>query len=277
MGNGGIPALPLGGLLPLAIRVPDHPPGIGLELLAPVHQLREPALGLEGLQVVPGLEQGIEQGLLHIAGTHHPGGDPVDGGVKIIQADQHLMGCIVADDLLGDLHQLVIQQHHMVAIPADAPGHMEGDPVEVAQQAGDLIADHLGGVVMAVVQQVVDPGMGGRVGDIKFAGSHRVGLQANAEHLGFHAVHHPGQLFCKDLIQAILEPEPRGHAVGGYVLVAVGHPYVAGTVGVQLPGEIGGDPAAGDAVADPEAANVLVGAAEGQAIPRIPPLKPRSP
>ena len=108
--------------------------------------------------------------------------------------------------------------------------------------------------------------MGGGIGDIEFAGTYRIGFQANAEHLGFHAIHHPGQLFCKDLIQAILEPEPGPHTVRRDVFISIRHPYVAGGIGMQLFCKIGGDPAAGDPMLDPEAANGLVGTAEGQAI-----------
>ena len=119
---------------------------------------------------------------------------------------------------------------------------------------------------MAIVQQVVDARMGAGVADVELGGADGVGLHANAEDLALHAVDDAGELLLEDLVQALFQAQARGEAVGGHVLVAVRDPDVAQNVVVELPGDVGGDAAALDAVAHPERAHVFLRGGEGEIV-----------
>ena len=157
----------------------------------------------------------------------------------------------------------------MVGVPADGPGDVQRDLREESQQGGDFVADHLGGVVVAVVHQrdalfFVHGGVGQR----ELGAAHRISLHTDAEHLGFHA----GLDLIKvirlrqDFINAGLVALAGTHAVGGNVLEAVAGPYIHGTGLAQLLGQILADADAGLAMLHPEAAGVLVGAGQRQRV-----------
>lgn len=76
----------------------------------------------------------------------------------------------------------------MVRVPADGAGDVEGDLREEGQQGGDLIADHFGGMVVAVIHQrnALFPVEGG-VAQGKLGAAHGVRLHTDAEHLALDA------------------------------------------------------------------------------------------
>ena len=88
---------------------------------------------------------------MHVAGSHYPGGNSIDRGVKKVQANQNAVQRIIAHDFFGYLLELVFQQHHMVAVPADRPGHMQRNLIKKGKQAWNFIADHLSGMVVSIV------------------------------------------------------------------------------------------------------------------------------
>ena len=76
----------------------------------------------------------------------------------------------------------------MVGVPADGAGDVERDLREEGQQGRNLVADHLGGMVVAVIHQrnALFPVEGG-VAQGKLGTAHGVSLHADAEHLAFDA------------------------------------------------------------------------------------------
>ena len=111
---------------------------------------------------------------------------------------------------------------------------------------------------MAVVQQVVDAWMGSGVAHVELVAAHGVALHADGENLALHAVDDVGELFGKDLIQAVLEPQAGPQPVGGNILIAVGNPDVVEHHVIQLFADALGNPAAGDAVVNPEFAYFFI-------------------
>ena len=152
-----------------------------------------------------GLKHCPQKRLLSIAGTDNPGCDAVDGGVEEVKADEHLVQCIVADDLLHDLLEFVLKNNDVVGIPAHSAGDVERDLVKVAQQGRNLVADPLGGMIVTVVQEVVDAGMGCCITHVKLVGADRIAFQTDAEDLALHAVDDIGHGFGKDFVQCTLQ------------------------------------------------------------------------
>lgn len=130
----------------------------------------------------------------------------VDARVEVVEPDHHPIERVAADDLLGDLPQLVVEEDDVVAVPADGAGHVQRDLIEEEEHRGELIRDHLGGVEVAVVQQA-EHAVLGRVIHIELVGTDRAALHADAEHLAFDRVGNvPGcELFGVDLVERLLE------------------------------------------------------------------------
>ena len=157
----------------------------------------------------------------------------------------------------------------MIAVPAHRAGDVQGDLREEGQQCRDFVADHLGGVIVAVVHQgdALIPVHGG-VAQGKFRAAYGIALHADAEHLALHAgldlieVKGLGENF----VDGLLVAQPGAQPVGGDVLEAVARPDVHGTDLPQLLRQILRDAHAGPAVLDPEAAGFLVGGTERQRI-----------
>ena len=157
----------------------------------------------------------------------------------------------------------------MVGVPADGAGDVEGDLREEGQQGGDLIADHLGGMVVTVVHQrnALFPVEGG-VAQGKLGAAHGVSLYADAEHLALDAGLHQLEVvrLAQNLVDAGLVAVARAFAIRRYVLKAVARPNVHGAGLPQLLGQILADADAGLAVLHPEFPGLLVGAGKGQRV-----------
>ena len=48
-----------------------------------------------------------------------------------------------ADEVLADFLGFFIQQYHMIAVPVDGPGDVQGNLREEGQQGGNLVTDYL--------------------------------------------------------------------------------------------------------------------------------------
>ena len=197
-----------------------------------------------------------------------PSRQAVDGGIKVIQSDIHPFYA-AADDLPADLLGFVIKQHHMVAVPANGSGDMEGDLREESQQGGDFVADDFCGVIVAVVHQrdtfiSIESG----VAQGKLSGTHRVRFHADTEHFALDAGLDFGKIvgFGQDLVNGLPITLPRPHAVAGDVLETVACPDIHHAGLSQLLRQIAADADAGFPVLDPEPARLLVGGAEGQRV-----------
>ena len=76
------------------------------------------------------LEQGEEECFLRGADADDPGGDAVDAGVEVIEADRCASEKITAHQLFHDRTRRVVEDDNVVAVPAHASA-------DVQQQAGD--------------------------------------------------------------------------------------------------------------------------------------------
>ena len=210
------------------------------------------------------------QGLLHIAETRDPRGDAVDGGVEVIQRQIHpAVQAAAAGDLLAEFLCFIVKQYHMVTVPAHRAGDVQGDLREEGQQCRDFVADHLGGVIVAVVHQGdAFAGIHGGVAQGELCTAHGVALHADAEHLAFDAGLDLGKIkgLRENFVDGLLVAHARPEAVSGDVLEAVPCPDVHGDHTAQLFCKVLGDTDAGFAVLDPEAAGLLVGGTERQRI-----------
>lgn len=253
---------------PAAVFVPDFPEGGGFQLLLEHHELGKIAAVLKGFFRFHRLEQGKQQGLLQVSEAGGPGRQAVDGGVEVVQGDVHPLRA-AADNLPADFAGFVVEQHHMVAVPADGPGDVEGDLGEEGQQRRDLIAHHLGGVVVAVVHQgdALVPVEGG-VGEGELRAAHSVRLHPDAKYLALNAGLHQLEVvgLGEDFVDGLAVTRPGLHAVAGDVLEAVPRPDVHHAGLAQLLRQVLGDADAGFPMVDPEAARLLVGGGQGQRV-----------
>ena len=157
----------------------------------------------------------------------------------------------------------------MVRVPADGAGDVERDLREEGQQGRDLIADHLGGVVVTVIHQgnALFPVEGG-VAQGKLGAAHGVGFHTDAEHLALDAGLYQLEVvrLAQDLVNACLIAVAGAFAVRRYVLEAVACPDVHGAGLPQFLRQILADTDAGLAVLHPEFPGLFVGAGKGQRV-----------
>ena len=158
----------------------------------------------------------------------------------------------------------------MVAVPPDAPAHVEQHFVQHAEIGRKLVRNHLGGVEMARVETAHFPSRR-RVKQIEFVGAHGTAFDADAEKFGLHGV--PLVLFRETGLEAGVErshqPLPRRHTVGGDVLEAVRGPEVDHRGAPQRLAEGRADLPAAQAVIDPELPDPPVGMGEGKVVVQL--------
>ncbi len=158
----------------------------------------------------------------------------------------------------------------MVAVPAHAAADVEQQPGHVEQHGGDLVGDHLGGVEVACVEAEQHVAPAGRVAQVELVRADHVALGAEAKEFGLdRVVAEPAvNLGGHDRVERLAQQAARGEPVDRGVLEAVGDPDIAHAGRAERAAEVLGDAPAGDAVLDPEAAHVGVGAGQGEAVLR---------
>ena len=80
-----------------------------------------------------------EQGAEHVAGTDDPGGDTVDAGVEIIEADMDAIDVTVSNYFAGDGKKVVGEGYDVVAIPMNTAADVEHDLGQELEDAGDFV------------------------------------------------------------------------------------------------------------------------------------------
>src|SRR3954454_3868392 len=92
------------------------------------------------------------------------------------------MELIAADYLLRDVHEFVVQQHHVVAVPTDGTADVKQQAGAEQQHGRDLFRDHLSWMIVARVQakELLPRDRGSRVEPGR---SRRVAFRADAEQL----------------------------------------------------------------------------------------------
>ena len=247
--------------------VPDRAEGERLELFEERQPRGGIALGLEPAQGLGRLEQGEQERLEHAPRADDPGRHPVDAGVEEVEPDMHPAEVVAPDQLLRDRLQLVGEDHHVVAVPPHAAADVQQDLVEVLEHGRDLVRDDLGRMVVAGVQAQELLARDG-VAEVELVRADDVALRADAEQLALDGVAVVLRVdrLGEDRVERIGEPLARPLAVDGTVLGAVGDPDVGDAGGPQGLADRAADPAAGDAVVDPEPPDGRVGVGQGVAV-----------
>ena len=143
-----------------------------------------------------------------------PGRHPVDAGVEEVEPDVHAVEVVAADQLLGDRLELVGEDHHVVAVPANAPADVQQDLVQVHEHRRDLVRDDLGRMIVAGVQAQELVAREG-IAEVKLVRADDVALRAEAEQLALDGVADvPGvERLGEDRVQRFGEPLARSLAV----------------------------------------------------------------
>ena len=94
---------------------------------------------------------------------------------------------ITAHEFLCDCLEIVVEDDDVVAVPTDAPAHVQQDFRQERKDRAQLVDDRLGRVVVPGVECIQDtPGQ--RVSEIELVRAHGVALEADAEQLAFHRI-----------------------------------------------------------------------------------------
>ena len=165
-----------------AVVIPDGRPRQGFQFFQQSQPPRVVHACSSFRNVLKRFEQGNQQGLQHVARAGHPGGDAVDACVEIVQPDVNPVDLAAADQLFGDGLKLVVQDDHVVAVPADRPADVQQQLRAEHQDGRNFFGDHFGGMKVPGVeaQQFL---AGDRIAQIKFMGADRIAFRANAEEL----------------------------------------------------------------------------------------------
>ena len=144
---------------------------------------------------------------------------------------------------------------------------MKRDLLAEEKKRGDLIRNHLGRMVVAVIHKrryAVRDG----IGETELCRAYGVGLKSDAEDLGLE-----GNVYLRlivrgseHLVKRLLESCSRAYSVGGNILISIGDPYVENRGNARLLGEILGDLEASDSMSYPECTNLLVGRGKSEII-----------
>ena len=174
---------------------------------------------------------------------------------------------VVTDDFAGNRLGFVIQQHHVIAVPAHRTADVQQQARHVEHGGGDFVGDHLGRVEVAGIQTQRGLAAGG-VTHVELVRAHGVALGANAEQLALYGVDvvRRVQLLADGLIQRGQQALARGQAIDGDVLHAVRDPDVHHRRRAELFAEIRRNAAADLHVVDPELADVVVRVGEGKTV-----------
>ena len=172
-----------------------------------------------------------------------------------------------AHEFFHDAARRIVHQHDVVAVPADAPAHMQEDLGHELECGGNLIGEVFGGMEVPRVQAkqlLVFHG----VAHVKLVRADNIRLGADAEELAFHgvAVERRVDWLGEDGVEGGFKPLARRFAVHRRVFVAVWNPEVGHAGFAELLADVGGDFAARDAVLDPELAHPGVFVGEGEAV-----------
>ena len=162
-----------------------------------------------------------------VARADDPRGDAVDAGVEEIQPDMCAAKIIAAHEFLPDRLQLVVQDNHVVAVPAHAPADMQENLRHEAQHGGNLVRQAFRGVIMPGIK-ADEFLMFHRVAEVELVHADRIAFRADTEELAFNriAVVLRIEPLLEDGVERFGEPLTRSAPVGGGVFHAVGNPDV---------------------------------------------------
>ena len=209
-------------------------------------------------------QQRLAEGFLHIPDAHDPGGDPVDCGVKIIQTDVHT-GNTVSDDFGCDHLEFVVEQHHMIAVPADGTADMQKDLIQEKQHGTDFVADLLSRMKMPGVQAQHQAVLHG-IAQIKLMRTDRTAFHPDSKELALNGIPHQGRIPPDgiNLIQRLRQTFPRRSAIHGNILESVRNPGVHDAARPESAPHFLRNSAAGLRMGDPEGPHPGIRTRQGQ-------------
>ena len=209
-----------------------------------------------------------EQCFLPASDTHYPCRDTVDAGIKVVQSHVYSLQGVTANDLLGNLLGLVIQHQHMVGIPADTSGNVQGDLRIEAQKGRNLIRNHFCRMVVAVVHKGQAAFVGSCKAKSKLCTSCGVSFHADTEYLGLYAGFY--QVLVKGLRQnrfdRLFITHSGTHSVSGHIFQTVTNPDVHDAGHTGLLRKILGNADTCFTVLDPEFSGLLIRTGQGHTI-----------
>ena len=216
-----------GDILALEIFIPDDAERKHLAFLEQSEAAGIVAGGFELAEFRGRFEKRDEQGLEGATGADDPGGDAVDAGVEVVEADVSAGEEIAADQFLHDGLGRVVEKHDVIAIPADAAADVENDLRDVEHDRRDLVGEAFGGMEVAGVEAIEFLMLRG-VAQVEFVGADDVGFGADAEEFRFNGVEvNLGiDLFLEDLVEGIAQAFARAVAIDADILGAIGNPDI---------------------------------------------------
>ncbi len=171
---------------------------------------------------------------------------------------------LAAHDFLEEQAQLLVEEHDVVAVPAQSAADMQEHFILEEHNGRELVVYGLGGMEVSHVQaeqlRVADG-----VCQVELMRADHVVFAAQAEKLAFQGVQAKlrADFLCENLLQCLLQSQPGAYSVHGMVFCPVGYPMVDDAGLSLLTAHFGGDFTAGLGMSDPEAAHLAVTMRQG--------------
>ena len=134
---------------------------------------------------------------------------------------------IVTNNLTGNRLSFIIQQHHVIAVPANRTADVQQQLRHIQHGGGNLVGNHFSRVEMPGVQAQRRLAAGG-IPHVKLIGANRVALRANTKQFALNGVDMVRriQLLADHLIQSCQQTLTRGETVNGDIFHAIRDPDV---------------------------------------------------
>ena len=207
-----------------------------------------------------------EQRLLHRANARHPSAKTIDGCVEVIERNDYLIVCVVADDFLGEFFQLVVHHDYVVAIPTNGTGYVKLYLIIERKHRRNLVRNHFGGMIMPRIKQAADAARC-RIVLVELVATDRVAFYTDTEHLAFYCGDNPFLIVAfQNFVQRFLQAKTGAKTIRRDVLRSVGNPKVDAAGAAHCLTDFRRNLHTSLAVIYPELTNFFVGGGKGQAV-----------
>ena len=148
----GQPRYADGHIMTAAELIPDRAPREGLGFFEQGQTCGQVAVGFGFAELLGGFKQGEKEGFLGGADADDPGGHTVDARVEVVEADAGAAEEIAADQLFHHRACRVIEDHHVIAVPAHAAANVEQQAGDEEEHGGNLVGESFGRVEVSRIQ-----------------------------------------------------------------------------------------------------------------------------
>ena len=178
-------------------------------------------------------------------------------------------GNVIADCFVRDVLKLVVENHHMVGVPADRTADVQQHFWKEEENGADLVADLLGRMKMSGVDGQHEIVLFCIV-HVELVAADGAAFHSDSEQLALHGIEQIlfGIFDGENLIQRIFQAGAGAAAVNRNVLESVGNPGVHDAGRAKFASEVVADDAAGFRMMDPELADLLFRGREGESLLR---------